>query len=209
MRKRSVLARRYCLAAAGVVLLTGLAAGCGRQGGTGAASGGSETPSTAPSKGDPTSASPSPTAAGPDRCHTAALKIVTKAMGAAAGTHYAAVVLTNTGGTACRAYGYPGMQLLTGSGDKIKTTVVRDGSVKPTLVSVPAGASVYATASWAAIPAGDESQSGNCEPVPASTEVTPPDETRYKVATWSFGPVCQHGKVTVTPLRAGTGPKRS
>lgn len=192
---------------AGAVLVAALAAGCGTPDGKGSASDGASSGATSTGTRAPAS-SPPASPAGADRCHTGDLKVSMKGLGAAAGNHYAAVVLTNTGGTSCRAFGYPGMQLLTGSGDKIKTSVVRDTTVKAALVTVPAGGSVWSTASWGAVPAGDESQTGQCEPTPASTEVTPPDETDYAVASWSFGPVCQHGRIKVTPVRAGSGPTK-
>ncbi|MGA8117814.1 MAG: DUF4232 domain-containing protein, partial [Actinocatenispora sp.] len=144
--------------------------------------------------------------AGGDRCHTGGLKVTVRGIGAAAGNHYSALVFTNTSGSSCRVYGYPGMQLLGKNDVKVATKVVRDASAKPKLITLQDGASAWSRASWGAVPGDGEAQKGGCEPDPASTEVTPPDETDHKIVDWSYGPVCQHGQITVTALAAGDGP---
>ncbi len=144
--------------------------------------------------------------AGTSRCHTGGLKVTTRSLGAAAGHHYAALEFTNTSGSTCRVYGFPGMQLLSVHGHKIATKVVRDPSATPKLVTLKAGATAWARTDWGAVPASGEPQTGSCESAAESTEVTPPDETAHRTVRWSYGPVCQRGRIVVTALAAGHGP---
>jgi hypothetical protein len=197
------------VAMAGVVTLA--AAGCG--GGTPTASeSGSAPPSSAPPSATATGATPSPSgtgatgAAGPDRCHTGGLAVSARALGAAAGNHYAVVTLTNTTRATCRVYGYPGMQLLTAAGQRLPTTVVRDKSSAPVLVSLAPNAAAFTELHWGAVEGQGDDNTSPCTHPPAKSEVTPPDETANKVISWTFGAVCERGTITVTSMRAGTGP---
>ena len=199
-----------CAVAVGTCLAL---AGCAS--GNNNSSGGSGTPSAAAGSAGAGADSPSPGGASGSatpavqpagqRCHTNGLKITSHALGAAAGNHYAALVFTNVSGNACRVYGYPGMQLQASGGKKIPTNVVRDPSTTPTLVTLAAGAAAWSRVSWAAIPGDGEPSTGNCETDPASTEVTPPDETAHEIIKWPYGPACLHGRLLVTPLAPGTG----
>jgi hypothetical protein len=191
------------LAATGVAAL---AAGCG--GGTPTASDSSASSGPPSSSAAPTPAGTgSPTgAAGPDRCHTAGLGISARGLGAAAGNHYAVVTFTNTTNAPCRVYGYPGLQLLTSQGGLEQTNVVRDPASAPALVTLAPNAVSFSQLHWGAVPGNGDTNSGPCQNAPAKTEVTPPDETANKVIPWPFGIVCEKGTITVTSLRAGTGP---
>src|SRR5438093_982432 len=53
------------------------------------------------------------------RCHTADLTATLEEAGAAAGTSYRYVVLTNSNGPTCTLFGYPGVSLVDGSGKQI------------------------------------------------------------------------------------------
>lgn len=187
-------------------------AGCGGSGddGKGSSSFASSSPSASPSPVPPASPTPSHSsaaqAASGQRCHTSGLAISSRPLGAAAGNHYAVIVFTNNSGHSCRVYGFPGMQLLNSDGAKVPTDVVRDPSSKSRLVTLATGAAAWTRVSWSAIPGDDEPSSEQCEPTPASTEVTPPDETAHKIIKWPYGPACEHGRVVVTALAAGTGP---
>ncbi len=149
------------------------------------------------------------TSAGSGRCHTGGLKVAIRSLGAAAGHHYAALEFTNTSNSTCRVYGFPGMQLLSAQGHKVATKVVRDPATKPKLVTLKAGATAWARTDWGAIPTSGEPQTGSCESPAASTEVTPPDETAHRIVHWSYGPVCQRGRIVVSALAPGRGPAAS
>jgi hypothetical protein len=166
-------------------------------GGTSSGGKGSATGSTAASGGGAVPAS--------KRCRPSQLKATVRPLGAAAGTHHASIILTNTGG-GCQSSGYVGLQLVSGSGGKIATSVLHDTAQRPRTVSLKAHATMYAPASWGAVATTGESQTGNCEATPQGLQVALPGASGTAHATWSYGPVCGHGAITVGPLASGSGP---
>jgi hypothetical protein len=218
--------------AAGLTL-AGLA-GCGSTGGAGQAAPTSTAPTqsttgstptqgtpsqgtptqSAPSQGTPSQGTPSqgtPTgttssATGPDRCHTAELRARLHALDSAAGQRYAALILTNRSTSTCRVYGYGGIQLLDAARRPVPTQQVRDPNSPPRLVSLRPGASAYSRLHWGVVPSGSESQTGPCEPTASYLLVTPPDETQPITVAWSYGMVCQRGRIEQTAYAPGTGP---
>jgi len=172
-------------------------AACG--GGSSVHSNASTTTSTA---SVPSSSTATTAPAGLARCRTAQLHASFGQLGAGAGNRYVRLILTN-GGPACRAQGYVGMQLLGTGGQPVPTDVVRDQSVPAPAVTVSTGGQTSALLHWGAIPSGNESQSGPCEPVPQQVEVTPPNEFQFTVAPWTFGSVCEQGRIDTQPLQAG------
>jgi Protein of unknown function (DUF4232) len=177
---------------------TALAA-CG--GGSSVHSNTSTTTST-PSTSVPSTSTATTTPAGLAQCRTAQLHVSFGQLGAGAGSRYVRLILTNSGAT-CRTRGYIGMQLLGAGGQAVPTNVVRDQSVPAPVVTVSTGAQASALLHWGAIPGGNESQSGPCEPVPQQVEVTPPNEFQFTVAPWTFGSVCEQGRIDTQPLLAG------
>jgi hypothetical protein len=159
---------------------------------------GKDTGSTAASGGTAVPAS--------KRCRTSQLKATVRPLGAAAGTHHASVILTNTSGSSCQSSGYLGLQLVSASGGKIVTSIARDTARRPTTVTLKAHATMYAPTSWGAVAVNGESQSGSCEPNPHGVQVALPGASGSVHATWSYGPVCGHGVITVGALLSGSGP---
>jgi hypothetical protein len=107
-------------AALAALACCGLAA-CGTTAAPGA--GGTNTvtvqPSSAPANSagsTPTTAPASQAAAGPGTCLASDLKGSLANSQGAAGTFYAAIVLTNTSGATCTLYGYPGVSFVSGPG---------------------------------------------------------------------------------------------
>jgi hypothetical protein len=208
-----------------------LGAGCGTDGGTrqgptsaptpsvtvstaGPSTGATATPSDPPASpstaapGSPASSAPAGTArpATAPWCTTGALKASVRPLQPGAGQRYAALVLTNTSGTACRTRGYVGMQLMTAGGRKVPTDVVRDGSGSPVLVRLAPGGSAWSELHWTVVATGDEPTTGDCRPAAATARITPPDQYSGVSARWGLGPVCAGGRIDATPLAAGTGP---
>jgi len=103
-------------------------------------------------------------------------------------------------------YGYGGIQLLDAARRLVPTEQVRDPLAPPHLVPLRSGASAYSRLHWGVVAAGTESQTGPCEPTPAYLLVTPPDETQPITVAWSYGMVCQHGRIDQTAYAAGTAP---
>src|SRR4051812_7568239 len=114
-------ARLPLTAAAGLALLLGATACAGRSTDSTASAPIVSTPgATTPATGPPTPAPTDGTAGapvpvpvteptGPDRCHTADLTAGLHNLDSAAGSRYAALVLTNRTSRTCRVYGYGGV----------------------------------------------------------------------------------------------------
>ena len=187
MRPSAHAARRISAAAA--LLCTGaLAAACGS---TSSNSSAGSQASTAVSAASPAasaaaaSSSPPPTS-GPTTppstpsapaCSTADLsgKVNTNPGGAAAGSTYYPLNLTNTSKSSCYLYGYPGVSFVTGpSGSQIGQPASRNPAVTPSTVILPAGGTAHVTVQ--VVNALNYSKS-DCQPVTAHwLKVFPPGQ---------------------------------
>lgn len=159
----------------------------------------------APTTGNPASTVVTPTTAGgPGKCTPATLKgsFAQVPGGESAGHVEAQVALTNTGGSVCTMFGYIGMQLLDASGRHLPTNVVRVPGAEQAVTLRP-GASATVLAQYSAdVRGAGDSTSGTCQPVAATTEVTPPDDTQSLVVQGPGTPVCQGGTIDVQPVQA-------
>jgi hypothetical protein len=149
------LARRTALLAA-VAGTAGLVTACGTAASPGAAptktitttvpatSASSPAPSSSPSAAagsGTTTTAPS----GPGPCVSADLQASLGQAGAAAGTFYHLIVLTNTSGGACTLYGYPGVSFVTGQGGSvIGAPATRNPLISDTLVTLSPGGTASA-----------------------------------------------------------------
>lgn len=115
---------------------------------------------------------------------------------AGAGNRYLTLTLTNKSGKHCRTGGWTGLQLA-GAAGSVPTKVFREGS--PKTIVIPDGGRAYERLHWAVVPADDET-GGTCEPVATALRVIPPNQTGALTAGWSYGPVCRHGLIRLTPL---------
>jgi hypothetical protein len=112
-----------------------------------------------------------------ERCHTAGLSLVQGRVDAGAGNFVGTFRFVNNLDVACTFFGFPGAQLLDGSGDALPTSVVRNGgyfsnSPRPSTVDVsPHGAGLFRI-HWEQVPVGDET---TC-PEASAIAITPPDE---------------------------------
>jgi len=212
MIRLSASARRglttVCLAAAAAT-----AAGCG--------SGGSSSQQAAASAGVPASASTSPgtvsppaspsgpaATAGLAACDTSALSVTLAgdAEGGAAGSTYVPIDFTNTSGSACTLYGYPGVSFVTGpAGTQIGAAATRASNISSVSVLVAAHATAHA---WLQVAGAGNYPAATCQPVTAHwLRVYPPGNTAASYVGQSF-PACADGKVailTVMPVRASAG----
>ncbi|TDE27333.1 DUF4232 domain-containing protein [Actinomadura sp. 6K520] len=110
---------------------------------------------------------------------------------------YVTLVLTNISGTSCTVRGWSDLQLVNAAG-LVSTNVMRHGT--PRTVTLPSGGHAYERLYWTSELAADESVP--CQPAANALKVVPPDETRQLEAPWWYGPVCQHGDISLTPLTA-------
>ena len=150
-------------------------------------------------------ASTTTTAAGPARCATTALTGSVVGSSGAAGTIESTVALKYTGSATCTLSGYPGLQMLAGSGATLPTVVVRKGTypftaVAPSTVTLATGQSAYFNIGYSDVPTGSET---SC-PTSASVQVTPPNAFDHLVMTAAFGP-CNGGTLVVSPVFLSTG----
>lgn len=184
-----------------------LAAGCGGSGDRASAAGDGGTPSAGPSTpASPGARTASPGSPGPRdqaaACGTVTLHAKLTLGGAAAGNRYALLVLTDTGAAPCRTYGYPGLKL-TGTGNPPTKAVRVTETGKPVHLTLKPGASAWTRLHWGAAPGAGDHQTGACQPTPAHLWITPPDQRDHLTVKWSFGPVCEHGTIYVSPLHPG------
>ena len=119
---------------------------------------------------------------------------------AGAGQRYARLLLTNVTRRTCSLGGFIGAQLLDARNDSLPTRVVRDTRRRARTVTLAPGQSATTVLHWGAVAGTGDRQTGTCQPAPARIEITPPNATRHLVLPWRNGPVCQRGRIVVTPL---------
>ncbi|MFD0484561.1 DUF4232 domain-containing protein [Kineococcus sp. GCM10028916] len=149
----------------------------------------------------PSVPSPAPTASAPvTSCTTAQLVGEVSDVTAGTGTSTATVVLTNTSELTCRVRGFGGISLGRSDGVPVLSRQVRSGTATSTVTLTP-GRSARSTISWSttANTAVGEPAVGDCEAVPTSLRVIPPDQIAEIAVPWSAGPVCDQGTLTQSP----------
>jgi Protein of unknown function (DUF4232) len=159
---------------------------------TGCSTHATATASTGPA---PPAAAEVPAAAGVPRCTSGGLTGLLVAGSPGAGQRYATLALTNTTRQACATRGYGGLQLVASDGSVLPTHQVRDPAPPPETVLVRPEATVTSLLHWSAVPGTGDDPTGNCQPVPATLRVIPPDGTTALVVPWPFGPVCERGRI--------------
>jgi Protein of unknown function (DUF4232) len=128
----------------------GLVTACGSSASPGTAAGATATVTVTatPSQAASAPSTPAPTtapAAGPSTCPPSDLQASLGPSNGTAGTIYQVVVFTNTSGTACVMYGYPGVSFVTGAGGSIiGAPAGRNTILAKTLVTLQPGGQAYA-----------------------------------------------------------------
>ncbi|HEX3749550.1 MAG TPA: DUF4232 domain-containing protein [Streptosporangiaceae bacterium] len=213
-----MITKRFRAGLGGVTLMAAaaLVAGCASSGsGTSASS--SAAPSTSASgSGSASSAAPasspetaptskSSTATGLAACTTANLSValVSNMGGGAAGSTYVPIQFTNTAGSACALYGFPGVSFVTGQGgSQIGAPAQRSPSAKVT-VTLAAHATAHA---WLQIAEAGNYPASSCHVTNASwLKIYPPGNTAAAYVSHSFQ-TCSSAKVvtmTIDPVRTG------
>ena len=134
------------------VLLAAAVTGCASSGSSsqpaapGSTAAASPTAGTASSSGNtPAVASPSATATGPAACPTSSLRVKPGVAQGYAGGVYQVIVFTNTSGSPCTLYGYPGVSLVSGPPYmQIGLAAKRSTSTPRKLVTLAPGATAHA-----------------------------------------------------------------
>lgn len=118
---------------------------------------------------------PTPSAAGPDRCHSAMLALGLGNGQGAAGTTYRSVRFTNVSGKTCTLQGFPGVSYVAGdNGKQVGQPAVHEGT-KGAVVTVAPGATASVELGMVNVQNFDASV---CRPTPVKgLRVYPPNET--------------------------------
>ena len=119
-----------------------LIAACGSSPAPGAGATTTVTAQAGSTASTPAASSPAPsaTASGTPGCLASGLHPRLGSSQGTAGTIYQVVVLTNTSGSACTLYGYPGVSFVTGAGgSQVGAPATKNPAVAVTLVTLAAG----------------------------------------------------------------------
>ena len=171
--------------AVAALIFVALAAGCGSSSSspsTPATSVSSSSPPAAPSSTAPVTAPSTPLSpavtgtSGLAACATSGLKLTLGAQSGYAGGVYQAIVFTNTSGTTCTLYGYPGVSLVSAPPyTQIGLAAKRASTVPVKLITLAPGASANAMLQ---IVDALNFPTATCNPVQAAyLRVYPPDQT--------------------------------
>jgi hypothetical protein len=146
--------------------------------------------------------SPRPTTfAATPQCHTGRLYVTVSGSNGAAGHIAVTLRFRSIAPTVCSFYGFPGMQLVSATGQNMATHVLwGTGSQLPSVpkktILVKPGAAAYATFMYADVPTGSEM----C-PAVGYYLVTPPNETTSAVVPANGATPCG-GRISFTPIMA-------
>jgi hypothetical protein len=129
------------------------------------------------------------------RCTTGKLVVwlVNPRGGAAAGSTYHKLALTNLSGHACALLGYPGVSAVDVRGHQLGRAASRDPAVAPHLVTLAKGATV--TALLQIVDVFNFSGSACHRVTAAGLRVYPPGATRSKVVPFPFAACSRAGPV--------------
>ncbi len=181
-----------------LVLITGAAlAACGSTSSPSSSSTKPTNTSSSSKKASKKNAAITSTSNSGGRCRSANLVAHMIAVQGAAGSVIRTYTLVNTGSTTCTLYGYPGLQLLSSSGAKLTTTVLRTPATEAT-VKLTHGASAQFSIEFAA-----QTGYGNAScPISGQLEITPPNAYHSLTLTGPAGTLQPYGGTTGN-LRCG------
>ena len=197
-------------------VLAGLLGACGSaqapQSGSTATGGasGHQSAGAAGSASPETSTSSAPGLNGLAECRSASLQVTvnTREAGTAAGSTYYPVDFTNTSGSACGLYGYPGISFVTAgssAGTQIGPAAQENPAFGKLTVRLAPGGVAHA---WLQVAAAGNFPTSACKPHAVSwLKVFPPDQTVAVYVSHSFDACASMGTplLFVMPVRAGQG----
>jgi hypothetical protein len=214
---RRVRARRVAPLLLTAVALASLLAGCGSAkapqagstptGGSTAAGNHTQAPGAA---GSGSAASAAASVNGLAVCHSASLHVTvnTAAAGVAAGSTYYPVDFTNTSGSACGMYGYPGVSFVTagsGAGTQVGAAAQENPAYGKLAIRLAPGGVAHA---WLQVATAGNYPSHTCKPQTVEwLKVFPPDQTVAVYVSHSFSACAAMGTplLFVMPVRTGLG----
>ena len=204
-------AGRLALTAAALICSAAVA-GCASSGSSQPAASGStpaassSAPAATSSSNTPAVVAPSSSAAGTPACATSALQVKLGSSDGYAGGVYVAINFTNTSGSTCTLFGYPGVSLVTGPPYKqIGLAAKRSTSASKKLVTLAAGATANAQLQ---IVDALNFPSPSCQPTKAAAlKVYPPNQfTAVYLPDTSYGCGKPVQIMYIAPVRPGANP---
>ncbi|MGY1437055.1 DUF4232 domain-containing protein [Streptomyces reniochalinae] len=115
-----------------------------------------------------------------------------------AGQENFALVLTNTSGSNCTVYGFPGFAFVDSDGDQVSLDPERNGDSGETIKLTPG------SSAWAPLSFSNPEMTGVPTVTPDAALITPPDQRSSLKVDWSGGPVSATGKASVPKIGALT-----
>lgn len=129
----------------------------------------------APASSPAVTATPTATQTGPAGCATTALTASLGAGSGTAGSTYYPIEFTNSSGSACSLYGYPGVSFVTAGGAQIGAAASEDPTYARKLVTLAPGAAAHADLR---VVDAQNYPASTCHPVTAHRlKIYPPGET--------------------------------
>jgi len=141
------VAARSAFAVAACVSAAGFLAACGSSSGPSAQPTKTITvtvPAPSAPATTPATPAPTPTPAGPAGCATTALTASLGPGSGAAGSRYFPIKFTNTSGSTCSLYGYPGVSFVTAAGAQVGAAATEDPTYPRRLITLAPGATARA-----------------------------------------------------------------
>jgi hypothetical protein len=171
MKASPVAARRATVVAA-LAVAAGVLAGCGSSSSPSARPTATVTVTvTAPAT---PATSPAPPV-GPSACPAMALTVSLGPGNGAAGSTYYPIEFTNSSGTTCSLYGYPGVSFVTASGTQVGAAAAEDPTYPRMMVTLTPGGTVHAEIR---ITDAQNYPPSTCDPVAANQlRIFPPGQT--------------------------------
>ena len=145
-----------------------------------------------------------PSPSGPLPCATTGLKLTVGAANGAAGTIFYPLDFTNTSGSACTMYGYPGVAFVSSrGGSQIGAPANRRIATAPTVITVAPGATAHATLAVSDVLIGN-----NCKHQLQVNwvQVYPPDQFKALFAPLSRPGCADKSLVTMGVTTVTSGP---
>jgi Protein of unknown function (DUF4232) len=140
------IAARAVLAAAAITCGGGLLAACSSNGSAAAPGNVTQTVTATPSAPATATGPASSAQASSPACATSALSVTMGQGNGAAGSEFIPIVFTNTSGSPCSLFGYPGVSFVTGvNGSQVGAAAHRDSTTPAQLVNLAAGGVAHAT----------------------------------------------------------------
>ena len=188
----------------------GTARRAGRGGGAATSGGKTATPGGTAAGSGASNGPASSGTAGLALCQPSSLQVTVNASqaGGAAGSTYVPVDFTNTSGSPCGLYGYPGMSFVTagdGSGSQIGAPAQENPSFGKVPVQLAAGGAAHA---WLQVAEAGNYPAATCQPVTAHwLRVYAPGETQALYVSHAFDACASASAplLTVMPVRSGQG----